>query len=521
MNSIQGKVEEKFRALEKERTNWILLGEKMSALTMPYIFPKGGEENSLNVPVLYSNIGAFAVKNLASKLMLQVLPPNQAFFRMNINPKANKILSAENPDAEALAKIKSEIESNLSELESRIQKEIGKGSLRSVAYESLLHYLIVGNVVLHIPAEGAPSITDLHSFVAERDYSGDLLLLIIRDCAAKETLTENQLRAYVPDKMGDNNEDEEEIEVFTVMQLINRKEYRVWQEVSGNVVVGTEKTYKKDRAPFIVLRASSTPGEDYGHPYVESFEGDLTLSESLTKAVKQCALASSRLVFGIDPSAPVGLEEVLTKAPNGSFHRFKAEHVQPIQTNKTADLSVTANVLSDVHNRIRTGFLMAYSRDAERVTAEENRIHYQELQAVLGGTFSMLAADFQAPLVYRVLERLKASGELDDISDAIDYTVPTIITGIDAIGRNSDLNNLVAFTEIVQKAFGPSGTVTYINGPEFLSRVGSATNVRTKGLIKTQEQVQAQQNMSAMQAMGEKAVGPMVNAMASQQGQPQ
>lgn len=512
-SKLRGKAHERYEELEKCRTNWLNQAYTMAELTIPYILPRTEHTTPDNLPIPYSNIGAFAVKTLASKLMLQVLPPNQAFFRMGISPKARRLLSKSDPDGKVL----SEIEEKLADLEQRTLREVGRGTIRAVATEVLLHYVIVGNVVMHVPTKGNPSMTDLRSFVVKRSYDGDLLELIVEDCANKASLSKEQLSVYVP-KTAEKDSDDEEVEIYTVMELIDDK-YHVWQEISGNVVPKSTGTYDRDKAPFIVLRATATAGEDYGHSYVSAFQGDLMLSEGLTKAVKQGSLASSRIVFGVDPAAPPGLEQQLTEAPNCSFHRFKPEHVQAVQVQKQSDLTVAANMLSDVHARIRTGFLMAYQRNAERVTAEENRIHYQELQAVLGGTFSMLAADFQVPLVNRIIARLKANGDLDDMADAVNVTIPTIVTGIDAIGRASDLNNLMAFTEIVQKAFGAE-LAGFLNTEEYIKRVAAATNVRTKSLIKSEEQINAMRQAQNMQQLGEKAVGPAIGAMAQmQQGQ--
>src|SRR5690606_39318157 len=77
----------------------------------------------------------------------------------------------------------------------------------------------------------------------------------------------------------------------------------------------------------------------------------------------------------------------------------------------------------------------AMTRDAERVTAEEIRMTAMELETSFGGTYTALAGNFQTPLANWLLEKV------DTKIDGKDFRV-VVITGLDALSRNGELENL-------------------------------------------------------------------------------
>ena len=80
-----------------------------SELTIPTLFLQVVTMSSTKYPTPYNSIGARAVNNLASKLLIALLPPNEPFFRLKIDEYALKDMNAD-PD------IKTELEKALSKL---------------------------------------------------------------------------------------------------------------------------------------------------------------------------------------------------------------------------------------------------------------------------------------------------------------------------------------------------------------------------------------------------------------------
>ena len=142
----------------------------------------------------------------------------------------------------------------------------------------------------------------------------------------------------------------------------------------------------------------------------------------------------------------------------------------------------------------------AVQRNGERVTAEEIRYVAGELEDTLGGIYSLLSQELQLPLARRLVAQLSSGGQIPDIpSDLVDMEV---ITGVEAIGRGHDLNKLSQFLELQQ--MNPAAQ-TYLNWKKIMIMEATALGIDTEELIKTDEQLQQEQQQSMMSNMAEKA----------------
>jgi hypothetical protein len=111
-----------------------------------------------------------------------------------------------------------------------------------------------------------------------------------------------------------------------------------------------------------------------------------------------------------------------------------------------------------------------------------------------------------------------------------DIVKPTIVTGVEALGRGNDLNRLDMFLAGANQVVGPQAVTQYLNVSDYFKRRATALGIETEGLIKTEEEIQQamqqQQMMEMAQKLGAPAVGPAINAaqeqyMAQQQEPPQ
>jgi hypothetical protein len=73
-----------------------------------------------------------------------------------------------------------------------------------------------------------------------------------------------------------------------------------------------------------------------------------------------------------------------------------------------------------------------------------------------------------------------------------------IVTGVEALGRGNDLMKLDQFLVGIQQALGPEA-MSYINPSEYLSRRAAALGIDAEGLIKTQEDLAAEQDAAQQQ----------------------
>ena len=94
--------------------------------------------------------------------------------------------------------------------------------------------------------------------------------------------------------------------------------------------------------------------------------------------------------------------------------------------------------MSQINDRLAYAFLLTEStiRNADRVTAEEVRLVTQSIERQLGGIYSVLSSEFQIPLVGRMTEKMERQKKMPKLPKGM--VTPTIITGIEALGRGND-----------------------------------------------------------------------------------
>ena len=102
-----------------------------------------------NLP--WNGIGQRGVNNLSAKLLMQILPPTEAFFRFTLDPvemeKQEAQLLEGGASPEEVADVKSEIELSLNKLELSILRSIETSNDRVMVHEALMHLIVAGNVL--------------------------------------------------------------------------------------------------------------------------------------------------------------------------------------------------------------------------------------------------------------------------------------------------------------------------------------------------------------------------------------
>ena len=165
-----------------------------------------------------------------------------------------------------------------------------------------------------------------------------------------------------------------------------------------------------------------------------------------------------------------------------------------------------------INDRLASAFLLNSSvqRSAERVTAEEVRFMAQELETAIGGIYSILSQELQMPLINLLLASLQKQGKMPKMPK--DSVKPTIVTGIEALGRGQDLNKLATFLQYLQP-LGAEVIASEMNLGDYIDRLAASLGIDTSGLIKSDEQKQMeqmqQQQMMQQQMIEQTAMGAM------------
>jgi hypothetical protein len=137
----------------------------------------------------------------------------------------------------------------------------------------------------------------------------------------------------------------------------------------------------------------------------------------------------------------------------------------------------------------------------------------QELETALGGVYSVLAQEFQLPLVRILMRKMVAVGKLPKIDKKV--LEPVIITGIEALGRGNDLTRLDIFIQGAAQAAGPQVLAQYINWSDYFTRRAAALGIDAADLVKTQDQIQAEMQQAQAAQMAQ-ALGPKALEMGGQ-----
>lgn len=495
-NAPEEGAKEIYDRLVTDRDPYTQRAEKNAQYTIPSLFPKESDDGGTNYETPYDSIGARGVNNLASKLLLSLLPPNQPFFKLGLDPDSQQKLDNLS-DPETVT----DIEYGLSQIEQLMMRYMESQSLRATMFEAIKQLIIAGNALLFLPPkEGGMKCYGLRNYVVERDGLGNVIQIVAKDTLARATLPE-ALLGMLEDKEGQPNQ---KVDIYTHIYRVQGNEgdgtWETYQELNKEVISGSEQSYPFGKSPWIPCRFFKKDGESYGRSFVEDYIGDLVSLHNLSKSIVDGSMIAAKILFLVNPASMTSINQ-LSKASNGDFVKGKIDDVVPMQLNKSTDLQYTSTVQQQIEQRLNFVFLLnsAVQRQAERVTAEEIRYTAQELETTLGGVYSLLSLELQLPLVGCVYNQMQSQKLIPEVESLGVDLEPTITTGLDALGRGADFQKLQQVLGVMQ------------NFPEFMqtlnvgnlsTRLFTAIGLSYEGLVKTPEELQAEQQQ-AMDQQGE------------------
>ena len=509
------KARERYSQLESGRTQFLDVAVEASELTLPYLVTrdeyKSGKRTLLQP---FQSVGAKAVVTLSAKLMLAMLPPQTAFFKLQI--RDDKIGEEIDPQT------RSELDLSFSKIERNIMEYIAASSDRVVVHQALKHLIVSGNALIFMAKDGLKHYP-LNRYVVNRDGNGNVLEIVTKEMIDRKVLgLERQVPSKEPN--GDYSSDEDDAEVYTYVRLDEGSGRWLWhQEVDGEVLPGSRSTAPKNASPWLVLRFNTVDGEDYGRGRVEEFIGDLRSLNGLAQALVEGASVASKVIFLVSPSATTK-PGTLAKAGNGAIIQGRPEDVGVVQVGKTADFATAANLSTQIEKRILEAFLVMNVRQAERVTAEEVRLTQLELEQSLGGLFSLLTVEFLIPYLNRILLVMQRGNQIPRLPK--DLVRPKIVAGVNALGRGQDQQALTQFIGTIAQTLGPDALQRFIDPTEAIKRLAAAQGIDVLNLVKSPEtmeaEMQQQQAMATQQQLlgqaGQLASSPLMDPSKNPEG---
>jgi hypothetical protein len=518
----------RYTSLAEQRQVFLDRARESAKLTIPGLMPPEGASSAQKFYQPWQSVSARGVNNLAAKLLLALFPAGSPFFRLTMDDYVKDELAqkaAEN--GEDVAKATTILETALNKVERAVITRMGQKGTRLQESEALKQLIVCGNALLQMTKDGKLVLHKLNNYVVKRDPAGDVVEIVVKQTLSRMTLPE-RARAIVethdttpqPDKSGANT-----VDLFTRISRRTRGNSQYWyicQEVVGVTIPDSEGSYPLDKLPWLALRWTAIDGEDYGRGHVEEYIGDIRSLESLSKSIVVFAAVAAKVLFMVNEGGTTSKKKI-ARASSGDVVDGDAKEVSVLALDKFNDYKVAKETADGIEKRLEQAFLLNSSvqRDAERVTAEEIRFVAAELEQTLGGVYTILGQEMQLPLVKCYMAQMQREGKLPAIpAKAVN---PQIVTGLDALGRTSDLQKLNILFDGLVKYFGPEATAEYSNVGDYIRRSGTALGIDTKGLIRTDEEVQQARQAKVAQSLTEKLGPHAIKAAAdgASQSQPQ
>ena len=489
--------------LSSDRSQFLEEARQASELTLPYLI-QGHEEHISGMKQLktpYQSVGAKACVTLASKLMLALLPVQTSFFKLQLDESQL--------GQDFAPEMKSELDLAFAKVERIILESISASDDRVAVHQALLHLVVAGNALVFMSKHGL-KVYPLNRYVVDRDGNGQVIEIVTKERVAKD-LIETQLpkEQLEPNRVDDDGVYDDDVDVYTHIKRDNNR--FIWhQEVNGKVVKGSQGKAPIDVNPWIPLRFNTVDGEAYGRGRVGQFIGDLKSLEGLSQALVEGSAAAAKVVFTVSPSSTTK-PSTLAAAGNGAIIQGRPDDIGVIQVGKTADFRTAYEMVGTLSQRISDAFLILNIRQSERTTAEEVRMTQMELEQQLGGLFSLLTVDFLVPYLNKKLSDAQRNGDIPKIPKKI--VKPTIIAGINALGRGQDRESLSQFLTILAQTLGPEAIANFINTDEVIKRLAAAQGIDILNLVRSMQEVQQEQAAMQQQDMQMQAAQMEVDAM--------
>lgn len=421
--------------LDSTRQSFILRCEKYAAFTIPKIcLPNGYDQNGDELMHDYQSLGAQAVNHLSNKLMLALFAPSRPFFRLDAEDTLKQEMEAAGIDTDAF-------ENKLAEAERGAVRELDRKSIRPKMYDGIKHIIVTGNALLDLGKE-TMRVLGIKSYVVKRDVNGKVLELVIKETVHKQSLDPDIITALgeklicSPDGTA---------EMYRWIKLEEKgKDYTMTQWIGAEKLPAKfDGKWPEHKLPFRAITWDLASGDDYGTGLVEDYSGDFAALSIMSKATVQAAILASEFRWLVNPAGMTSPED-FEKSENGAALAGVQGDISLVQSGKAADLNVNISIAEKYINRIGQGFLLhsAVTRHAERVTAEEIRMTAEELETSLGGAYSRIAVDVQIPMAYWLMD-------LSGKRIAGTSIEPTIVTGLAALSRAGDRDNLILFLQDV------------------------------------------------------------------------
>ena len=491
---------ERFRMLDAMRTSKLYRARLCAALTVPSLLPPSGWTEEMELPQPTSSVGARGVTSLASRMLSAMMPLNDTpFFKFGLRSGVEPTV---------------EIGQYLETMSYQVYRKLIGTNLRETIFQTIQNLIVVGDCLVHEMDDFKFRVTRLDNYAVQRTVAGDVneIIHIEYDLVDPEafsphfSLPESAKRGYKK----------------TYCQYL--KEDNLWKytKEDGDGNLPTSGVYEV--CPVTVLRWYGIPGENYGRSHCEDILGDLSSLDGYTKALLDGMAAASAFWMGIDPSGITEVDDV-ADAPNGSWIPVRQADVFVLSPSQTMNPQISAaqTAVETMRREIGQAFLMSASSlpSGDRVTATAVRMIGSELETVLGGAFSAIARDLMEPIVKRSVFLMIEKEELDtrmyeQFFDDEGVLSIEVITGLQALSRDTDLQKLMQMGEMVRNL--PEQAAAAFKWEEYARALITSLGFDARNWVRSAEDIQQEQMMMQQQQAQQQMTQASTQATAGAMG---
>ncbi len=481
-------------------------------LTIPSLMPLEGHDGRAHLIEPYQGIGARGTVHLSSRMLVGFLPAGRPYMRMDLPPEIKMQTAGEQP---------TEVTKGLALAEQLLQSEVEAKDWREATLMTLQQLIVAGNALEQVLDNNTIRVFRLDQYVVRRNHDGQVLEIIIMEKFDRDALPFGVKAPAADTASSSALKEADQVELYTHIKLIQQAKrtfYRRTQEWGNGSKASASQTFKVADLPYIALRWSATPGEDYGRSKIEEHVADLRSLDALEKAQLEMAGMASRNFIMVAPGAGAsGIKNRLVRALNGDVLVGDPDSVDLKSFDNAAGFQITAQQVQVLRESLSDAFLLQSvgQRQAERVTATEIERDIQEIEAALGGVFSTLSTSMMERRTVVLMKNMVAQKKLPYLPEG--SVQPTILTGLEALSRERDVSRAQQAAELVRaflSADESAGDVVKLDtilGRAFIG-LGLPDSVRTEDetrAIREQRREQQQQEQMLKQA------APLIKAAGS------
>lgn len=483
---------QRWNQLDQKRKGMLYRFEEYASVTIPKVcLPDHVDQFNASIQHDWTSVGAQAVNHITNRIVLNLFRPGMPFFRLDPDRKMREQLLTAGVTEE-------DLRASLVSGEQDAMRVMDQKAIRPKLNEVVKNLVVVGNVLLDLTEKAAPRVFGIKKYVVKRSVTGAVIEIIIRERVLYNEL-DAEVQPFVPNRSSDDHESSY-VEYFRRYRKVGKK-WEYTQSVEDTQLPPEfSKTYTDESLPVYPLAWDLADEHDYGSGLVEDYAGDFGTLSTLSESEIKAAILASDYRWLANPAGVGDINDVKNSV-TGDVIAGAKDDLSLVSLVDGRGIQAVSASADKIIRRIGQAFLLgsAVTRDAERVTAEEIRMQAMELETSLGGVYSRLAVDLQLPIAVWLLRQI-------DVSIQGTQLVPTIVTGLAALSRNAEAQQLGLFLgSLGQLATLPDPVLARLKISSVISVMASAHGITPDKFVKPEQQVQQEQAAAQNAAVNQQA----------------